>query len=688
MTRIIPSRYELLAPAGQPDCVRAALNNGADSIYLGMKALNARRNAKNFDYSQLKETVEYCHLNGAKVYLTLNTIAFDEERKQVIETLQQACELGLDAVIVQDIGVASLVKQVAPELRLHGSTQMSIHTRKGAEFLKEQGFSRVVLSREMSLEEIRDVAKAGIELEAFVHGALCMCVSGQCYMSGMLGGRSANRGMCAQPCRLPFSAGAPGRCDLSLKDLSAVQRIPELLDAGVYSLKIEGRMKRPEYVAAAVSACKAVVDGNQPNMEVLQSVFSRSGFTDGYLDQKLSPQMFGVRSKEDVTAASAKLLKQLENTYQKPTARIPVWMKFQLKSDCPSQLTLWDQDGNQAHVSGVVPETAKHVALTEEKLQSSLGKLGGTAFYLKQFQAELEDGLSLPVSVLNGMRREAVQQLEQKRSAIHPKTFFPIKESKIPLTLPKVTSLRVEFERFDQIPLEFMDQFEWIGLKLEELSKYITKLAPWKQKLVVIPPRAMFGIEQQVIQQLEILKQQGIQDLLVQNLAQIQIGKQLGYRLHGGFGLNIANSMSIAQLEEWGFQDCVVSPELTAKQMKILKSSLPCGILAGGYLPLMLTRNCPIKNQKTCRQCKRQSWLTDRKGKRFRVACSDGYSEIYNSDCLWIADRIDDFTNISFFTLKITLETPEQSREMVQNFLQKQKIELPITKGLYYRGVL
>ena len=303
-------KIELLAPAGNLESLLAAVHSGADAVYFGYGELNARRNAKNFDEDSLREASRICKERGVKMHMTVNTMVYDREYEQVMRTLEIACRYGIDALIVQDLGVAALVRKAAPEMPMHASTQLTVHNLSGALEAKQLGFSRVVLAREMSRSEIAAIAsQAQIETEVFVHGALCMCVSGQCYMSSVIGERSGNRGLCAQPCRLPFSSGRKGDSGyaLSLKDLSLAHRVQELVQLGVDSFKIEGRMKRPEYVAAAVSQFKQALEGQQADMDLMAAVFSRSGFTSGYFDGKLGREMFGTRQKEDVLSAAGVL---------------------------------------------------------------------------------------------------------------------------------------------------------------------------------------------------------------------------------------------------------------------------------------------------------------------------------------------------------------------------------------------
>ena len=335
-------KAEILAPAGNMDSLIAGVRCGADAVYLGGKELSARRNAANFTDEELEEAVRYCHARGVKVYLTLNTLASDSEMNIALGIIERACEINADALILQDLGIAKLAREAAPSMPLHASTQMSVHTLSGLFELAEMGFRRAVLARELSRSELLELAeKSPIDLEVFVHGALCMSVSGQCYLSSVLGARSGNRGLCAQPCRLPFLAPGGVRHALSLKDLSLVESLTELEDLGITSFKIEGRMKRPEYVAAAVTACRASLDGEYSGelMNQLQSVFSRSGFTNGYYFSKLGNDMFGIRSKEDVVSAK-NVLSDLEKLYGKEKQIVPTDFAFTAISGQLSPLPL------------------------------------------------------------------------------------------------------------------------------------------------------------------------------------------------------------------------------------------------------------------------------------------------------------------------------------------------------------
>ncbi|MBQ6801639.1 MAG: U32 family peptidase, partial [Oscillospiraceae bacterium] len=397
---------EILAPVGGKEQLIAAVRSGADAVYFGAKNFNARRNASNFDDFELSDAVSYCHARGVKVHIVLNTLVMDSEFSALIEEIKNVAKSGADAVIVQDLAVMRLVKEICPELELHASTQMTVHNLAGAKEAQKLGFKRVVLSRELSYEEIKYIAaNTDIELEVFVHGALCMCMSGCCYLSSVLGGRSGNRGLCAQPCRLDFRFGEKDHA-LSLKDMSHVEHIRKLAEAGVCSFKIEGRMKRPEYVAAAVTACKAALAGEKPDIESLRAVFSRQGFTDGYFTGKRTPEMFGFRSHDDVTAAD-KVLKNLANLYKDEPKKIPVRMNLFISESEKSVLVATDGE-NYASVTGSVCEKALRTPTDKALAERYLSKTGGTPFYLEELDFTADGEPVIAAGELNEMRRSVL----------------------------------------------------------------------------------------------------------------------------------------------------------------------------------------------------------------------------------------------------------------------------------------
>ena len=662
---------EILAPCGSMESLFAAVRCGAGAVYLGTKELNARRNAANFDFEALAEAVRYCHERRVKVYVTANTLVADSEMAAAYQTIETALQCGADGFIVQDLGLAKMIKQCFPQARIHASTQCSVNTPDGFKKLETLGFCRAVIPREMSLDEIKEIRNStSLELEMFVHGALCMCVSGQCYLSAMLGGRSGNRGLCAQPCRLAFSADGSGSCDLSLKDLSLISKIKEIEGAGVISLKIEGRMKRPEYVAAAVTACKKAIDGNYtPSDEtVLRNVFSRSGFTDGYFTGRRH-EMFGTRQKEDVTAASG-VLKELSRLYEKETPLVPLKLNFTCRKNEPITLTA-KTDRREVTVSSVIPETAVNKPLTKEMLSSRLSKLGRTPYYADNVNITLEEGLIVPASEINALRRSVVEKLAQQEKPHviqYPYTPLP---SRVKRGTPYFTA---RFLNADQIPENHPFERIFLPIWADEADLIRTGAG-------VEIPRGLFGREQTLKQQLTRLKEIGVSEALCSNLGACQTAETLGFKVFGDFGLNVFNSETARQ-----FRSPILSFELTLEQANSINAE-DIGIIAYGKLPLMITRNCPVKNRIGCAKCKGSGTLIDRKGYKFPVKCSSyPCVEILNPLSLVLSDRLDEI-HTDFIHFYFTDETTSEIQEVLRLYQNRSQPEGRFTRGLYYRGV-
>ena len=670
---------EILAPAGSPEALIAAVRSGADAVYLGIKGFNARRSAENFDSKQLRVAVSYCHKHNVKVHLTLNTLVSDGELEKAQEAIKLACEVGVDAVIVQDIGMAELIRKTAPDMPLHASTQMSVQTAAGLKKLKKLGFTRAVLPRELSKAEIKKLCEISpIELECFVHGALCMCVSGQCLFSAVLGSRSGNRGACAQPCRLPFGAENGTGHDLSLKDLSLIDYIGEMAEMGVCSFKIEGRMKRPEYVAAAVKACRNSVDGIRDSelRDDLRSVFSRSGFTDGYYSGKLGVDMFGIRRKDDVTAASG-VLKKLQKLYEKEKADSEIDFAFTAVRDEP--ISLAARAGNKnAFAEGEVPQEALNKATTAESVEAQLRKVGGTRFICRDVDIELDDGLFIPVSEINRLRREVIEKLDEVRAEI--KSFTPEFIQLKPHISGK-KRLICRFADIDNIP-ENWDYIEQVIVPLGEERKVKKSL-----RVSVEVPRGIFSSDEKILEQLKSAKAFGITEAWAGTLDGVALIQKAGMKANAFVGTNVFNSLTVKALENMGVNRILLSPELTLSQAQAIGGEAPRGIFAYGRLPLMLTRNCPQKNGKTCAECKRTGRLTDRRGIEFPIDCHTGCSEILNSVPVYMADRLGEIRNMDFLLLYFTDESREKTALVIQDYIRGGKPKGEFTRGLFYRGV-
>ena len=673
------SGTEILAPAGSLESLKAAVNCGADAVYIGGKQFSARQNAANFDNAELKQAADLCHLHNIKIYLTVNTIIFDNQVNEFAEFIKNAANAGIDAFIVQDFGAAEIIRNIVPDANIHGSTQMTIHSVKGAQLLKELGFKRVVISRELTEKQIQEICSTGIETEVFVHGALCMCMSGQCYLSSLIGQRSANRGFCAQPCRLPYSVYKnPQFNGLSLKDLSLVNHLQKLSDIGVFSLKIEGRMKRPEYVAAAVCACRQSLNGQTPDMALLRSIFSRSGFTDGYFTGKFS-NMFGSREKEDVIAAKD-ILPDIRKKYshEKKSGKLDFYAE--IKKDNPVKLTV--SDGcDSVTVTGEIPETAINKPIDFTYLERQLSKLGGTIYQFGNLNADIDEGLILSAKSINALRREAVELLDQKTIKRNTPEY---------ICVPLDIGLENKIESLKEIRVRISNQNQ-----LDAVSEADRIIIPTNvflnnryeniSKIIIEPPRFIYN-EAEIFGVLKKCKSLGAEHLMCSNPAYIKIGKELGFKLHGDFGLNTANSYSLNFLKKMNFEDTVLSFEMKLKQISSLRKAISTGIIAYGYLPVMLTKNCPIKNEVGCEKCKKI--IFDRTGRANKIVCHGNYTEILNAQALYLADRLEDLKNISFITLYFTDEGPDEIKKIIDEYRFGYSAKDNITRGLYYRGVI
>lgn len=685
-------KIEILAPAGGYDSLVAAVRSGADAVYLGEKSFSARTSAKNFDDDELKKAVAYCHIHGVKVYVTINTLIFDDEFEQLKQAIVTAAQADADALIVQNHGVARLARQIAPELPLHASTQMSVHTASGVRALYEMGFKRVVLSREMSREEIRKCAEIPVELEVFVHGALCMSVSGQCYFSAMLGSRSGNRGSCAQTCRLPFSVGSnKDGYALSLKDNSLINRISELEEIGVTSAKIEGRMKRPEYVSAAVRACREQCDlgfVSDETLKALRGVFSRTGFTDGYFTGKLGKEMFGTRTKSDVVSADEKLFSSIRQTYKDEIQNVVIIGKFTARLGENPALEITDGKRTVIKKSDLFCEKAIKTPLDSEKCKSQLFKTGGTAYKFENLEIDIDSGISLPLSALNLLRREALSSLDEMRSKRHNYTVNKNVEifKDIPPFNGKKRAVRARTagtkigKGFKECELVFVPLFSDIS-EIERLKNEGFNIG-------VEIPRGMFGREKQIENAIKSVQKIGINDVLCHNIGALYQAKKLKMVLHGGFGLNLVNTYDLLWAQEYGLKSVELSFELTFERINRLGAEIDRGIISYGYLPLMLCRNCPNKSRGIeCKTCKNQSKMQDRKGKRFYLKCDGSCTEVLNCVPLFIAEEEISKLSTSFNVLRFTVENYVENVENIKVFNGFSMLKDKFTRGLYKRGV-
>ena len=735
---------EILAPAGGEEQLLAAVRSGADAVYLGTRGFNARRRAENFGEDALKNAVRYCHGRGVRVHVTVNTLVTDGELPALFDTVREVAESGADAVILQDLAAAALFRDHVPDLPRHASTQMSIHSVEGALLAKELGFRRVILARELTLEEIRRIHEAvDIELEAFVHGALCMSVSGQCLLSAMLGDRSGNRGLCAQPCRLDFRAGERDYA-LSLKDNCLIPWCRDLAAAGVSSLKIEGRLRRPEYVAAAVDACRTALRGEPPDLGRLERVFSRSGFTDGYLTGRRTLGMFGRRREEE--RADAAVLGELSALYRRERSAVAVDMELTVKPEAPVRLTVTD-GANTVTAEGAPPEP---VRTSPPDFRQALGRTGGTPFFLRELREETVPGWT---AKLNPLRREALEKLLALRETAAPwpvtgEPSFEQPENKNPqpklrryneeslaefasadakefemvfrtdMCRAKNTShgadcasegsagsgvqspphearrsgfgrknpqpkLRLRFESIEQ----FFDfpEAELLILPVEAIDEALQE--QYGARLAAELPRLVFpGEEEALRRKLRALREKGLQRVLAGNPGTLRLGRELGFRVFGDVGLNILNRRALAEWAALGAEEALLSPEIRMQAARSLGEGIPRGVVVYGRLPLMLFRCCPMQGEKGCGDCTGRRSLRDRRGVDFPVLCrGKRYSALLNSVPLYVGDR--ELWGLDFLLAYFTTEDPEECRGIAELLRDGAPFPDRRTLGPYYRGV-
>ena len=690
---------EILAPAGSMEALRAAVQNGADAVYLGCGQFNARQNAKNFTPQMLTEAVKYCHVRGVQVHLTLNTLVSDKETTDLIETIRHAAMSDVDVFIVQDLGVVRLCKQIAPHIPIHGSTQMTVHNLPGVQLCAAMGMSRVVLSRELSREEIRYItAHSPIEIEVFGHGALCMAYSGQCYFSAAIGGRSGNRGRCAQPCRQCYGYGRyQDKHPLSLKDSCLVQYLDELEEMGVASIKLEGRMKRPEYVAAVTAVYKEARDNRNVTaqmMQLLHTAFNRQGFTDGYYMGRTGEGMFGYR---DEKSDDEKWCKEIRQTYEGvENPRVPVTFSMKL-SPSGFRLTVFDPDGRGCAVEGPVPEEARVADLTKEVLVSRLSKTGGTPYYCTDVQVELTPGLTLSASAINGMRRDVLNQLTAQRARRDlPRLGRPGKIPVLPGNRhqPELTVQVTNREQITGKLLKLPMSVLYVPIHvLHEDPAFCRELANTVRLCAVLPRIVHDGELPQLKQMMIDLKAVGVKEVLVGNLGLLVPAQECDMGIRGDFSLNLYNSGSMNTARQMELLSATISFELKLAQIRDVSKAVPTELLCYGRMPLMVTENCLFRGktgQCICHQGITK--LTDKTGADFPLI-RDGNAcrtVVLNGKKLNWLDRQEDLSRLGLWATRLyfTTENPREVDQVLNSLQNPQPFDPgSCTRGLYLRGV-
>ena len=692
---------ELLAPAGSMEALRAAVCNGADAVYLGADTFNARMNARNFSAADLQEAVVYCHVRGVKVHLPLNTLVLDREMPRAAELIRMAASCGVDAFIVQDLGMVSLCRQLAPDVPIHASTQMSIHSLEGVLEAAALGCSRVVLARELPAEEIAHICKKSpVEIEVFVHGALCMCYSGQCYLSSVIGRRSGNRGQCAQPCRLPYGYGRfeSTRYPLSLKDNCLAGELDELRRMGVASIKIEGRMKRPEYVAIVTRAYRTVLNGGkltQADLQELETAFSRQGFTDGYFKGQTGSDMFGRRQESEDTAD---LFASARATYEQgETQRIGVRFYAMIHRGQPARLAVEDPDGNLCRTYGPVPEQAVYRSLTAQDLEQQLKKTGGTPYLCTSVRSSLDPDLMLPASAINAMRRDVIAELTAKRGRAEKPHLNAYDEPPRYDGISGEPQLTVAVRTADQITSRMLSMKPTVlYVPLSELVEHpeLRQRVGVETQLAAILPRVIWSGELvPIARQLRTVYDMGVRQVLAGNLGQLHIARAAGFAVRGDFGLNIVNSRAMRYLREQGLDSQLLSFELTLPQIRDISKAVPAEVLIYGRLPLMLMENCVIKNRTGTCTCQTGTVrLVDRVGEEFPIVKDPGTCRnvLLNGKKLYLLDKKDAFRGMGLWALRLqfTTENPSEIDKVLMDYQGRAVFDAgSYTRGLYSRGV-
>lgn len=799
---------ELLAPVGSMESLYAAVQNGANAVYLGGKLFSARAYASNFDSDELMEAVSYAHLRGVKVYVTANILVDDGEMKGVLDYIKYLYEIDVDAIIVQDLGLAKMIRDMFPKLDIHGSTQMTINNLAGAKFLNDMGFTRVVLARETPIDEIKLIHKnTSIELEAFVHGALCMSYSGQCLMSSLIGGRSGNRGTCAQPCRMPYSI-VDGEGNLlkdwdkqhvlSTKDLNTLENIEELVDSGIISLKIEGRMKRPEYVATVVNSYKKALDfTNKPltdeDKSDVEQIFNR-GFTKGHtfgdfgrdfisnerpdnrgtllgkviradkykvyvlLEQDIDQgdgmefmlsngEYKGIKATVDgkkgttlhmerpghilvdsnvYKTSSSKLLIKAKESYVDKDIKYPIDMEISIAIGEKPKLIIMHKNHVVEITGENEVEASQKVAITKEKVIEQLSKLGDTNFVINNLNINLEEGAFLPVSLLNQLRRDATLELNgkvsdyNKREIINQEEFKTRKDEYF-----KFNNRRAKESKRLSIKVSSMDQFNQLNLEkldrvyldfLNDTEQAVNRVKEKGKEVYLSTEKILYEKDLKHISNILKPVKNLIDGVSASNIGSIRYFKDnFDLKIHGDIGLNIFNSYTLRYLKEIGLDSMTLSPELNLTQIRKIADNIS-GNLEGivyGFLPAMITKNCPMslvkgcKDDSSCKTCNfaKDYGLKDRMGITFKLERKEGFSVVYNSVPVMVLDSLDQIFNsgISLARLDFTSEIKtiaslqnvyyeyingNVDSKYVKEFVDDFRFDNKITNGHYFRGIV
>ncbi len=674
---------EILSPVGNKNSLISAIRSGADAVYFGVGEFNARRNAENFSKFDLKDIVKFCHIRNVNAYLALNTLVCDEEIDEAISIVKHACEAGVDAIIINDLGLVSLIKKCAPNMPLHASTQMTIHNIDGLKFLIESGFKRAVLARENSYEDLKKLSeyanKNNFELEIFVTGAHCMCVSGQCLLSSVLGSRSGNRGLCAQPCRLPFKVKNGNGYDLSLKDMNLFEYFDKFNELGISSLKIEGRMKTEEYVAAATYSALCFKENREnkyETLETLKNVFSRNGFTDGYFKSNIDKNMFGVRSEQDIEK-SKQIKNSIHELYRRERQAVPIEINANFQADTNTKIEVFDGI-RKVVVTDEKPEFATNKPTLKENIIEKLSKTGSTPFFVSKINVSLDENLYINNKILSSLKDKALEELSELRSKIDPIPFYYKKELESENKTDSITETFISVHNLNQLPKTPIGDIVFVPF-----SSDINKVKELIDKGYEIGIKTPVFYNSLNDEKLNLFKNIGVEHILVQNVGSLNKLKKQGFILTAAPSINLFNSYAV---EHYSADYCTLSVELSENQIKNINSKKPIGILAYGKLPLMIFKNCPIKSNNGCENCNHT--IIDRKNIEFNIYCEDGVTKMINNRPVFLGDKQNFLKTNDFILLSFTDETQQEVSKIYNIYKNGGIFENSYTRGLYFKGVL
>ena len=725
------NRPELLSPAGSMESLKAAVNGGCDAVYLGGKQFSARQYAGNFDLKELEDACDYCHLRGVKVYVTVNTVYKDEELAGFLTYIRSLYEMGVDALIMQDTGAERLVKAHFPDFPLHASTQMTCNSLADVKYWEGRGFDKIVLSRELSLEEIRHITEnTEAEIETFVHGALCVCYSGQCIMSSMLGGRSGNRGRCAQPCRLPYTLykGYDSMAEgylLSPKDVMTVEILPQLIEAGIASLKIEGRMKSPEYVAGVTRIYRKYIDlflsgqetqVSEGDYRAVLALGNRCGFTDGYYHRHNGSDMVTF-TKPNYEKTNEALQQQILRTYENGAAKIPVRGELVLHQGQAAYYRVKTQTVS-VEISGMEVMQAQKKPLLAEDVKSRMEKTGDTSFVMEELSIKIEDGVFLPNGALNQLRREALAELQKEMLKPYQRQEHPQKTAgeKFPEACEKrekrkervfavtgerrqlapvlesscVTSVCLDMEAYDRSTM------------MEELKEDANAVMQKDKEVYLAMPRIFrAGTAEWVRQILPDIKRMGFAGVLVRNYEELALAKEtfLGSEIITDHNLYCYNDQAVRAFSGQGVTKNTVPLELNRSEIK-RRYNEESMMMLYGYYPLMTSAQCVHANTRGCDKKRGLSYLKDRYQVQFPVKnfCTYCYNVVYNSLPVLLFSNLEELkkAGIRDFRMDFTMESAKETKailKLYEEFADGSRRQYPkewenrYTNGHYKRGV-